>query len=65
MKDLDYKGADVAVMVYSIDKESTFEEMENVHQTATDHCKPIFVMVGNKVDLEKSGMRQVARSEAT
>ena len=31
MKDLDYKGADVAVMVYSIDKESTFEEMDNVH----------------------------------
>ena len=38
--------------------------MDAVQETAKEHCKPIFVLVGNKVDLEKSGMRQVQRSEA-
>ena len=53
MKDLDYTGADVAVMVYSIDKASTFDDMDNVKATADSHCNPIYVLVGNKVDLDK------------
>ena len=57
MRDLDYKGADVAVMVYSIDKESSFEAMDEVHNTAKTHCNPIFVLVGNKVDLDNRGQR--------
>ena len=57
MKDLDYQGADVAVLVYSIDKESTFDAMETVRDAALEHCKPVFFLVGNKVDLENMGQR--------
>ena len=54
MKDLDYKDSAVVVMVYCIDKESTFEAMEDVHETALQHTdNPHFVLVGNKVDLDK------------
>ena len=54
MKDLDYKDANVVLMVYCIDKESTFEAMDEVYETAKNHANdPIFVMAGNKVDLDK------------
>ena len=57
MMDLDYKGADVAVMVYSIDKDSTFDSIDDIKETADIYCKPIYVLVGNKVDLDKSSLR--------
>ncbi len=59
MKDLDYKGADVCIMVYAIDLESTFEQMEDVKQLASEMCNPIYFLVGNKVDLDAKNLRAV------
>ena len=61
MRDLDFAGADACILVYAIDKESTFNEMAEVKQLATQHCKPppLYFLVGNKVDLEREGRRAV------
>ena len=34
LRDHDYRGADVCIMVYSIDKESTLEKMNEIHELA-------------------------------
>ena len=31
LRELDFKGADVAVLVYAIDTESSFAKMEDIH----------------------------------
>ena len=61
MRDLDYEGADACIMVYCIDKETTFNEMPEIKQLADTHCKPppLYFLVGNKVDLEREGRRAV------
>ena len=61
MRDLDFSGADACIMVYAIDKESTFNEMPEIKQLADTHCKPppLYFLVGNKVDLEREGRRAV------
>ena len=53
-------------MVYSIDKESTLEKMNDIHELASSLCdpKPIFFLVGNKVDLDGKGMRAVSKKDA-
>ena len=61
MKDLDYEGADACLLVYCIDKESTFDAIEEFRSDCKSHaerCK--FILVGNKVDLDAHGMRQVS-----
>ena len=53
-------------MVFSIDKSSTFESMEAFFEKARDTCHspPIVVLVGNKADFDKNGMRVVEKHEA-
>ena len=65
MRDLDFQGADACVMVYAIDKESTFKEMEGVHSLAMEYCNPLFFLVGNKVDLDRDGERAVLKEDGT
>ena len=55
MRDLDFNGADACIMVYCIDKESTFNKMEEVKLLADMYCRPIYFLVGNKVDLDRKG----------
>ena len=59
MNELDYKDADVILMVYSIDKESTFESLTDMHEKATTLApsNAKYFLVGNKVDLDKNGKR--------
>ena len=54
MRELDYKDADVAVMVYSIDKDSTLDNIEEVVESCKSFCDPLpcYFLVGNKVDLD-------------
>ena len=53
-------------MVYSIDKVSTLDKMNDIHELASSLCDPlpIFFLVGNKVDLDSQGMRAVDRNDA-
>ena len=53
-------------MVFSIDKSSTFESMEAFFEKARDTCQspPIVILVGNKADFDKNGMRVVEKHEA-
>ena len=57
MRDTDYKDAAVAVMVYSIDKDSTIDKIDEMYELTTQHCKPLplYFLVGNKVDLDAGG----------
>ena len=66
MKDLDYEGADVCILVYCIDKESTFEQMDTCMEDIKANCNPppMFILVGNKVDLDRAGQRQVKTEDA-
>ena len=59
MRDLDYEGADACIMVYCIDKETTFNEMQGLKELASKFCNPLFFLVGNKVDLDAAGERLV------
>ena len=62
MRDLDYEGADACIMVYCIDKESTFKEMQGLKELASGFCNPLFFLVGNKVDLDAAGERLVDKA---
>jgi GTPase SAR1 family protein len=62
LRDHDYVNADICLMVYSIDKETTFERMKICHGQAIDHCKPYFYLIGNKNDLDLKGLRTVSRA---
>jgi len=61
MRDLDYSGADVCILVYSIDKESTFEAIEEKKSDASKYKIPTYFLVGNKVDLDSEGLRDVEK----
>ncbi len=53
-------NADVVIMVYSIDKESTFDNMPDVYeQSKAFNQSSLYFLVGNKSDLDKEGKRQV------
>jgi Ras-related protein Rab-6A len=56
------RDATVAVLVYDITSQSTFESVKGWHQRTLDLASPAFAVVGNKVDLE--GARAVAGAEA-
>ena len=59
----DYMNADVVIMVYSIDLESTFDNMHDLYETArTFSQNSLYFLVGNKEDLDKSGKRQVEKA---
>ena len=66
MRELDYKGADVAVMVYAIDKDSTLENVDGIVEKCEKFCNPppLFFLVGNKVDLDEKGLRVVEKKDA-
>ena len=66
MRDTDYKDAAVAVMVYSIDKDSTIDKIDEMYELTTQHCKPLplYFLVGNKVDLDAGGQRIVQKADA-
>ena len=61
MRDLDLKNADVIVMMYSIDSTISFNEIPEHFSDAKEHNdgSAIFVLVGNKVDLEEENEREV------
>ena len=66
MKDLDYAGCDLLILVYSIDHLSTFEKMETYYDAAIKIChqkRPHFVLIGNKVDLDGQGLRLVPKQD--
>ena len=60
-----FRNAAGALLVFNIAEHRTFsklsEWMDDVQQSAKPHC-PVFVLVGNKTDLEK--YRQVSKDEA-
>ena len=67
MRDLDYKGADVCIIVYSIDKESTIDKVPDIIDIVENICgdkMPMIWLVGNKVDLDAKGMRAVTKEDA-
>ena len=61
MRELDYKNADVAVMVYAIDKESSLRNTDGIVEKCEQFChpQPVLFMVGNKVDMDSQGLRSV------
>ena len=51
-------------MVYSIDKESSFDSMYDIlAQAQSFNQQSLFFLVGNKEDLDKAGNRQVAKKD--
>ena len=59
-RDVDYAHCDVALLVYSIDKDSTFDELQEFYDdvlTFNRAKKPKFFLVGNKADLDAKGLR--------
>ena len=65
-RSIDYAHADVILLVYSIDKDSTLEALEEFIEDAKTYNEkePKFFLVGNKVDLDAKGFRQVDRKTA-
>ena len=50
----DYMNADVIVMVYSIDLDSTYDNMFDLYEQAKSfNQNSLFFLVGNKSDLDK------------
>ena len=67
LRDIDYANAEVVILVYSIDKDSTLEDLGDFlkdAQTFNKNRKLKVFLIGNKSDLDAKGMRQVERSEA-
>ena len=59
----DYMNADVVVMVYSIDLDSTFDNMFDLYETAKSFSQnSLYFLIGNKSDMDKKGKRQVEAS---
>jgi Ras-related protein Rab-6A len=48
------RSATVAIFVYDITAQSSFDEIKKSRQQALEIANPVCVVVGNKVDLEKS-----------
>ena len=60
MKELDYSGADACILVYSIDKDSSFECLDKFRNDCLEHAPKCKMFIcGNKVDLDADGYRQV------
>ena len=54
----DFNNADYAILVYSIDLESTYENIEDIYEKiSASNPQTKFVLVGNKSDLDKEGKR--------
>ena len=54
----DYNNADIVIMVYAIDRESSFDSMDDLYQNAKKFGQnSLYFLVGNKVDLDKKGLR--------
>lgn len=62
-----YRGADACLLVYDISSPESFEELPNwyaeIRDNTTKDC--VVCLVGNKCDLETSGMRSISKEDAT
>ena len=66
-REQDFANCDCAILVYSIDLESTFDVMDEFLQEAIkfgNGKKPLLLLVGNKSDLDTKGLRQVQTVDA-
>ena len=53
------------MLVYSIDSENTFDELQELHEKITSINSNIsFFLVGNKNDLDKQNKRVVLKAQA-
>jgi small GTP-binding protein len=60
-----YKGTDVAIFVYSIDKQETFENIQIWFKHLKENNEDsLNILIGNKLDMEKEGARVVSYEKA-
>ena len=60
-----YKGTDVAIFVYSIDKQETFENIQMWFKHLKENNEDsLNILIGNKLDMEKEGGRVVSYENA-
>ena len=60
-----YKGTDVAIFVYSIDKQETFENIQMWFKHLKENNEDsLNILIGNKLDMEKEGARVVSYENA-
>ena len=60
-----YKGTDVAIFVYSIDKQETFENIQIWFKHLKENNEDsLNILIGNKLDMEKEGARVVSYENA-
>ena len=60
-----YKGTDVAIFVYSIDKQETFENIQMwFKHLKENNDNSLNILIGNKLDTEKEGGRVVSYENA-
>ena len=60
-----YKGTDVAIFVYSIDKQETFENIQMWYKHLKENNEDsLNILIGNKLDMEKEGARVVSYENA-
>ncbi len=60
-----YKGTDVAIFVYSIDKQETFENIQMWFKHLKENNEDsLNILIGNKLDMEKEGARVVSYEKA-
>ncbi len=60
-----YKGTDVAIFVYSIDKSETFENIQMwFKHLKENNDNSLNILIGNKLDMEKEGGRVVSYENA-
>ena len=60
-----YKGTDVAIFVYSIDKQETFENIQMwFNHLKENNEDSLNILIGNKLDMEKEGARVVSYENA-
>ena len=60
-----YKGTDVAIFVYSIDNQETFENIQMWFKHLKENNEDsLNILIGNKLDMEKEGARVVSYENA-
>ena len=60
-----YKGTDVAIFIYSIDKQETFENIQMWFKHLKENNEDsLNILIGNKLDMEKEGARVVSYENA-
>ena len=61
-----YRGADACLLVFDISSPESFEELPNWYAEIRDNTAKdcIVCLVGNKCDLESSGMRSISKEDA-